>query len=290
MDPRPALERALGEPIIELELIAQSSNLVYRVATRSGKLYSLRVPHLERLSAFWCQLRDIFGHGYASKFDHAGEVGASIRAAGLDAPSLVTTVDLGSTTGYLFTWIDGESWEPDPFPDRDDVHEQLGRFLGAMHGRSFDGFGPRGELIPKERYVATANASMSAIIEEHWRHTPAINRFFEDEIAPCLPDAVARDFALIMPDISGNQFVYGEDGIAGVVDIDSYVIGPRELELTIAEWCITRPEAFRRGYEEHAQLPRFADFRRYHRFMMLVNDPNEDVNLEHALTISVHFT
>lgn len=57
-----------------------------------------------------------------------------------------------------------------------------------------------------------------------------------------------------------------------MVDLDSYVVGPRELELAMVEPCLTRPDDFRRGYEEILPLPRFEPFRAYWRFSQLIND------------------
>lgn len=62
---------------------------------------------------------------------------------------------------------------------------------------------------------------------------------------------------------------------AGVVDLDAYVIGPREWELTILEMCITQPAAFRRGYEHYLPLPSFAPFRNFYRLWSYLCDPEE---------------
>ncbi|WP_010098901.1 hypothetical protein [Ornithinibacillus scapharcae] len=54
-----------------------------------------------------------------------------------------------------------------------------------------------------------------------------------------------QTFSLIMADTSGNQFVFGVDDdqaiarINAKVDLDAYVIVPRELGLVILNECIT---------------------------------------------------
>jgi fructosamine-3-kinase len=95
-----------------------------------------------------------------------------------------------------------------------------------------------------------------------------------------------------MTDISGNQFVYDGQRISGVVDLDAYVIGPREWELSTLEMGITAPAAFRQGYECYRPLPPFAPFRRFYRFWMYLNEPGDGYDAErlaHFMQQTIHF-
>jgi aminoglycoside phosphotransferase (APT) family kinase protein len=164
----------------------------------------------------------------------------------------------------------GESWEPDEFPDRPDVHRQLGRFLAAMHERTHPGFGPvGGTLRPTTEYHDVALASARTTIDQGW---PGNRDRIVEAMAAAEPELVSSSCALVMPDISANQFLFADGRLAGVVDLDSYVIGPIELELTIAEWCLTDHGAFADGYRSVRPLPRFEPFRAFHRASMMVNE------------------
>jgi aminoglycoside phosphotransferase (APT) family kinase protein len=285
---RAAAERLLGEPVSELEQIARSSNHVFRLTTVSGARYSLRVPLLrpDRLSAYWQQLRDTFGLRYGTQLAHVGALAEWIS----NAPRLVASGPFDGTTAYVFTWVDGTAWEPDEFPDSPDVHEQLGRYLGSLHTRKLDGFGTL-EHHPFDpgQLVARANQSMATIVDSYWTHRPDVVDCFERQIAQTQPEALAGTPSPIMPDISANQFVYRDGRIAGVVDLDSYVAGPRELELATAELCLTRPDDFRRGYEEILPLPRFEPFRTYWRFWLMINDLDWAPDLTEFLTTRTYF-
>jgi aminoglycoside phosphotransferase (APT) family kinase protein len=286
---REVAERLLGEPVNEVELIARSSNHVFGLTTASGARYSLRIPLLreDRLSAYWQQLRDTFGLRYGTQLGHVGELAEWIPGA----PRLVASGPFDGTTAYVFTWVDGDAWEPDEFPDSAEVHEQLGRHLAKLHARKLDGFGTlQHQPFDARELVARANQSMATIVRSYWGHRPDVVDRFEREIVKTPPEGLAAHGpAPIMPDISGNQFVYLEDQIAGVVDLDSYVAGPPELELATAELCLTRPDDFRRGYEEVRELPRFEAFRTYWRFWLMINDLDWAPDLEEFLTAKTHF-
>ncbi|GAB3751722.1 hypothetical protein GCM10028864_28190 [Microlunatus parietis] len=262
---------------------------------QTGARYSLRVPLLrpDRLSAYWQQLRDTFGLRYGTQLGHVGPLAERIGRAGIvAAPRPVASGPFGDTTAYLFSWVDGEAWEPDEFPDSADVHEQLGRYLATLHadGSRLEGFGTlEHQPFDTGRLIARANQSMATIVDSYWTHRPDVVAFLEGQIIRTDPDALAAAPAPIMPDVSANQFVYDGARIAGVVDLDSYVAGPRELELTVAELCLTRPDDFRRGYEEILPLPRFQPFRTYWRFSQLTNDLDDQPDLTEYLTTRIHF-
>lgn len=250
----------------------------------------------DRLSAYWQQLRDTFGLRYGTQLGHVGPLAEQIGRAGIvAAPRSVASGVFGDTTAYVFTWVDGTAWEPDEFPDSPEVHEQLGRYLATLHsgGSRPDGFETFGTLehqpLDPGQLIARANRSMATIVDSYWMHRPDVVGLFERKIVQTQPGVLAGAPSPIMPDISANQFVYRDGRIAGVVDLDSYVAGPRELELAVAELCLTRPDDFRRGYEEILPLPRFEPFRTYWRFWEMINDLDRQPDLTEFLTTSTHF-
>jgi aminoglycoside phosphotransferase (APT) family kinase protein len=295
VEARSAAEQLLGEPVSEVEQIARSSNHVFRLTTVTGARYSLRVPllHPNRLSAFWQQLRDTFGLRYGTQLGHVRQLAERIDRDGIvAAPRPVASGAFGDTTAYVFTWVDGTAWEPDEFPGSADVHERLGRYLATLHASTSrpTGFGTlEHQPFDRGQLIARANQSMATIVHSYWTHRPEVVDHFERQIAKTRPEALAGPPSPIMPDISGNQFVYRDGRIAGIVDLDSYVAGPRELELTTAELCLTRPDDFRRGYEEILPLPRFEPFRTYWRFWLMINDLDWAPDLTEFLTAKTSF-
>jgi Ser/Thr protein kinase RdoA (MazF antagonist) len=290
---RTSAEKALGETVASIDFVALNSNHLYRLETASGTRYSLRIPrlHTSALSPFWQHLQDVFGLGYGTQLRNIDPILRAIDEDGLlQAPRPVAVTTVGDRPAYILSWVEGTSWEPDEFPDSGSVHERLGKYVARLHLRTYDKLGTLTEqAIDPAEFVARANSSMQRTISRFWSHRPDIRGWFERHATAIDPNVFSGNLAPIMPDISGNQFVYRDETLAGVVDLDSYVVGPRELELAVAEMCLTRPEDFRRGYESVLPLPRFAEFRAYCRFWMLVCEGAADPDVEEFLTHRVYF-
>ena len=78
-----------------------------------------------------------------------------------------------------------------------------------------------------------------------------------------VPDA----FTLIFPDLRASQFLERDGELVALVDIDSIVIGPRELDLIAAEYMLSRElvAPFVEGYTKFLPLPKLADVRELYR-------------------------
>lgn len=299
---RAGLEEAVGPGPWRLETVSSSSNFVLRADhVDGGRSVAVRVPRVvgRGASAFWDQMGVIFGLSLPPSPDRLARVAGHVSSVGgLAAPSVLGTFDLDGRRVVVTEWLEGDRWEPDELPPCDGVHADLGRFLARMHGHRFDGFGTvdGAPLRPVSTYAAVARASVDATLRRLWpsdAHGPILGAMTHVD-----DDAVASACALVMPDLSANQFLFDAvdalegrsgGGLRGVVDLDAYVVGPVELELTMAEWCVTCPDAFLAGYESVRPLPTFAPFRSFHRATMLVNEPSVAGDLERLLHDRIHF-
>lgn len=282
------LAREIDNSPWDIELVGESSNYVYRCAGASGVL-AVRTPRSDIVtpSSFWRQMREIFGLTFPPPPDQFVFAAKAASDAGLASPTLLATSDFEGRPILVTTWLAGDPWEPDEFPPSREVHLALGRFLGRMHMRSEPGFGRlAGRLRPLADYYASAIASAKTTVESAWS---GVGEGLLSVMTKGEPAKVATSCAVVMPDIAGNQFLYDETGIAGVVDLDSYVVGPVELELTIAEWALVDHGAFADGYQSVRALPRFADFRGFHRATMLINEEAPSGDLDRLLTENACF-
>jgi hypothetical protein len=288
----PLLNRVASGPW-RVDLVSTSSSFVYRADCEGrDKPVAVRVPRLTQtnLSAFWQQLTDVFGFAYPPRPDQLGWIATRIRDVGhLAAPAVLAHGAVCGRESVVTEWLLGEPWEPDQFPDDDTTCARLGDFLGRMHNEAAAGFGPiLGALSPPSEYVAVASASIEATLDRHWTEEAAAQ--IRGIVGQKRSGAnVVSDFCPVMPDISGNQFLYGDAGLAAAVDLDAYVVGPVELELTVVEWCLPRGDAFRQGYERHRPLPEFAAFRDFHRATVMVNEPALSGDVDRLLHENIHF-
>lgn len=187
-------------------------------------------------------------------------------------------IDCDIDNDYLiYEQAEGSSYEPDEFPNNYKVAYQLGQYIGYLHNISFEtcGLYPNGGTHDfKKRMIST----MEELIKKYWNDNAEVKQYFEKAKEMDIP---MDTYSLIMPDISANQFLYSHDlkNIKANVDLDAYVIGPRELELTVIEMCLSDMDPFIKGYEKYLQIPDMNICRKFYRFWMYLNDPWEKNNL-----------
>ena len=295
------LSQALHDNIACLQPIGSpySSNWVYGATTAAGRRYVVKQPKLirETMSPFWQQMDAIFGINCVYQLATVHSVSTLLQQQTLiPVPQVVhvahTAPDLAAPFVVL-TQLAGVAHEADEFPSNEALHYQLGQYIGYLHTQSYPGYGNvMTALRTKADFLTAATAAMHQTIKRFWGDRAELHHYLADLTARVDVDALFSTANLIMIDISGNQFVYDNQWISGVVDLDAYVIGPREWELSTLELCISAPAAFRLGYERYVPLPTFAPCRAFYRFWMYLNEPGDGYDAErlaHFMQQSSHF-
>lgn len=296
------LRQTLQEEIVTVEPIGvpYSSNRVYEVTTAARRRYVVKQPKQvrETISPFWQQMEAIFGINSVTQLASVRSVSERLQQQTIIPVPQVIHVEPAAPNleapFVVLTRLAGTDHEPDEFPDGEALHYQLGQYIGYLHTQSFSGYGnmQMEPLHPKTDFLAATTAMMRQTIQRFWADQVELHQYLDDLLATVDPVALFSTANLIMIDISGNQFVYDNRHISGVVDLDAYVVGPREWELSTLELGISAPDAFRQGYERYAPLPTFAPFRRFYRFWMYLNEPGDGYNAEqfaHFMQQTIHF-
>jgi len=287
------LKEKLHKDIRNFELKSKSSNQLYYFEADNNQLV-LKTPNLElsNLSPFWKQLRNIFGSDFITQTNNVTSLVKYLnRNPYIKVPEVFYS-ETEEKVFQVFQRIEGRDYEPDEFPSNEELNYQLGQYIGWMHSHRFNGYGIYSynlRLKSSTQFLEDVLASMESIIKEHWSTNEEVRNYF-DNIESVMPKEIGS-FGLIMADISANQFVYSNDfkRINSVVDIDAYVIGPINLELTVLEMCFTNCSSFKKGYEEYCKLPNFNSFRAFYRFLIYLNDPYGPPALEDFLNSNILF-
>ena len=85
---------------------------------------------------------------------------------------------------------------------------------------------------------------------------------------------------MIMVDICADQFLYNNEEIAACVDLDSYVIGPVEWELSMLKNQVLDWDSFKAGYETYLKMTDFEHFSDLFHFLMGINSYNNKCEME----------
>jgi aminoglycoside phosphotransferase (APT) family kinase protein len=78
--------------------------------------------------------------------------------------------------------------------------------------------------------------------------------------------------ALVLADIFPPQFLHEDGRIVALIDVDAYVVGPRELDFVCLEYFVDERAAqlIARGYREAGPLPALEPVRPVYRFFFWV--------------------
>ncbi|MGZ8274122.1 MAG: aminoglycoside phosphotransferase family protein [Burkholderiaceae bacterium] len=150
-----------------------------------------------------------------------------------------------------------------------DIARGIGAHLGSLHQARFDYWGvfegdqklACGEW-PSRLATALGELGQRDIPDGAKARAglPAMQR-----AAQALP--VPEAFTLVFPDLRASQFLQQDGKLVALVDIDSIVIGPRELDLIAAEYMLPRElvPPFVEGYTKFLPLPKLAGVRELYR-------------------------
>jgi aminoglycoside phosphotransferase (APT) family kinase protein len=148
---------------------------------------------------------------------------------------------------------------------------QLGDHLGRLHTADFQFWGsyPSPPDFALKDWPLRLSGSLKALA----------HRWFSDqpEVLAALPGFVSQarrlpppaSAALVLPDLRPNQFLVSDGHLSALVDIESHVLGPRELDFIALEYMLTPQTlpAFMDGYTRHLPLPNMASVRPLYRYL-----------------------
>jgi Phosphotransferase enzyme family len=190
------------------------------------------------------------------------------------------------------TSVRPESAEALEIAKNKDIAYQLGLFLSKVHTQSFDYFGnPSGEGLP----LAEFPNQLASVIQILASAPKALQDLKVQKLLPHYL-ALARAHpplqgtGLIMLDLWPIQFLLGQNRLAGLIDLEGYVIGPIGLELSFLEFWLEPLEIFKEGYlSEGAQWPDFEEQRALYRFFLYLLYDCPAMGLEACLEWEAEF-
>jgi hypothetical protein len=287
------LTEKINRSIVNLKLHSVSSNQLYFFECDNDE-FVLKIPNMQLsgLSPFWKQLRYIFGSDFITQAKNINYLVNFLCGNPYDNVPKCIFSESGESVLQIFERVSGDSYEPDEFPQDKVLNYQLGQYIGWLHSHEFSGYGVYSDSLELKNgsgLIRDVIDSMGKITDEYWNANQQVKEFYNsiDKLIPTQNEL----FSLIMPDISGNQFVYSDNlkRISAVVVLDAYVVGPINLELTVLEMCLTDHISFQEGYQQYCSLPRFDDFRRFYRFFLYLNDPWNPMELNEFMERNIFF-
>ena len=258
----------------QLNVGYENANEIWDVATERGA-YIVKIPRAvagRPRHPFWYGLYKLFGLHVYVDIESLKPLADFIHARSPLRVPFVRRVDTsGEQIPRPYTIVErvrGEQASLDG-EHAEEIARGLGEHLGSLHQARFDYWGVF-EGDPKLAPAEWPQRVADVLGELAGRDGPA-----RDKIRPRIEPlqraarglAQPDDFNLIFPDLRASQFLQQDGKLVALVDIDSIVIGPRELDLIAAEFMLRRElvEPFAAGYTKFLPLPRFGDVRELYR-------------------------
>ena len=253
-----------------------NANDTWQLYTEAGKYVvkiSRATPDHQRL--FWNGLYTVFGLDVLKSIPYRKELAEFIdRHSQLKVPQIIRTDSSGQVIPkpYVVTeFLGGEPTDLEKHQDREAVVFRLGEHLGRLHEAKMDTWGcfPQKPHYPKEQWKSRLPALLRRLTEERDGDQEVILSRVEEASRQINELADPAYFSLILPDLKPSQFKQKDGRLYALVDIESHVVGPRELDWIALEYSLTERDVrpFTAGYEKHSAAPSLAEVRQPYRLL-----------------------
>jgi len=245
---------------------------VWRAWTTRG-LCALRASRvLPPYYDFWFMLNRMYGidpqdmHALKISFWRVSEAG------GFDAPRIYRCFLRGGREHVLLQWVRGRSvqeWADTTENER----RRFAHALARQHMRTYPCFGTAADArMPAEQY----HPKMAEVLSEALRRFEHLRTLYAHPAERMLPRIASlsppRAFALSMPDNDVSQYIFPAKGKPVLVDAETIVLAPPEMDIAALRMQLTDAEfdRFCTYYEEECVLPAWNEVYDEYRFFLTV--------------------
>lgn len=246
-----------------------SSNQIH-IFSFEGKKYILKTPLMvgDNLSPFWLMMKNIFLFTFEKQNEHLNDLYDVLK----DNPHIsVAPFIVADNEAMIYEYMQGNSWDGDEFPMGTDNAYKLGKYVGYNHQIAYENCGIIGVEDVTDFYSRVL-CHMEECIHTHWNSEELIDKKVKSYFDSLKENRfVSSRYSLMMVDMCADQFLYDRENIVSCVDIDAYVIGPVEWELSFLKTQVEDWDSFRAGYETYQTMPTFEESSKLFFFLMALN-------------------
>lgn len=264
--------------IDSLEAGSVSSNEIH-FFVYDGKKYVLKTPLMvgDNLSPFWFMMKNVFHFTIEKQNAGFENVYNSLK----DNPHIcVAPFIIADEGAMIYEFMEGNCWTEDEFPKGKENAYILGQYVGYNHQISHKNCGIKG-IEDVTDFFSIALSHMEECINTHWNSDEIVDKkmraFFEKLKGRHFESS---KYSLIMVDMSADQFFFDGENIDACVDLDAYVIGPVEWELSFLRKQVRDWDRFKEGYETYQRIPPFEEMSDFFYFLMALNSYRNKCEIE----------
>lgn len=251
-------------------MFEDSTHLLWHCDTSDGDMM-LKVcqqPRIER-SGCWQLINNLFGRYLPRDLAHINDIQDKIEEQGLiQLPALISWGGQSEAfPAYVLTrFVDGVMLETSHLNDH--TIAQLAAHIASLHQ---DEYTTWGELSQPQREAKTWSEAVRQTLLNQAEFNSISSSWLNLALAE-LEQIEHTTFAPIMLDNRWDQYLFEDNRIKALVDIDAFVAGPRELELVLLEYQLDSRQAalFANVYSESLPMPDLSMVRLSYRLLLFL--------------------
>lgn len=234
----PKLISAQAEP----SLYSDSTHQLFYLQTQQGAKVLKRLNRQALHQPFWANLKALFGLDLAQHLDHQAWWSQELtQLSRLGFPKIEQLANPSDDLdGFvLMSFLSGQRGGADQV--RQAHIEQLAQHLKALQQTKFDRWGVWSASSSSSYGLPTWSQSLSEQLEKWLEITHHQAWWSEVEQAK----NIEVDYAVpTMLDLRWDQFLFDQNGISALVDLDAFVLAPPELSWVILEYLLDEQQAW----------------------------------------------
>jgi Ser/Thr protein kinase RdoA (MazF antagonist) len=271
------------EPVRNVEHLSDGyANDSWMVQT-AKRSYVVKITRTEPspVRPFWDGLYTLFGLNVHTHIEHRRTLARFIRKhSQLKVPAVTHVDDSNSSFPHpfvIYNKLPGETagFNPSSSPfDTGTLARDLGEHLGKIHRASFQFWGTYPS--PPRFKLADWPGLLSQALQKLAPHWFMDQKEVMADLVNCIEQARALpapdSASLVLPDLRGSQFLVENGHLSAIVDIESHVLGSRELDFIALEYLLAPQDipAFIEGYTPYLSIPNLTSVRQVYRYLYWV--------------------
>ncbi|MBS0287550.1 MAG: phosphotransferase [Proteobacteria bacterium] len=267
-----------------------STNEIFAVQTEQGKYIVKVIKDSHMHGVFWKGLHLLFGASHEVSIKNQDILSKHINQFGLIPAPKVYKAEKDANNPLKKPYVILEMMPGNPITSESETAEeimkspdvalQLGALLGSIHTQTFSSFGnldkqgsPLSEFPNKLAATIQTLASTKKALND-----PLVQKMLPYYISKARSMEPPKVSSLIMLDLWPSQFLEDKGHLRSLVDIESFCIGPIELELCLLELWLKKRSKFKEAYfSVNTYWPDYEETREIYRYFLylLYDCPSE---------------
>lgn len=280
-----------------------STNDVFLVNTGNGNfILKILKDVYSNCSVFWRGMSDLFEANHEATFHNLKNLSEYLNKLGVVKVPKIIKTEASFQNPIQKPYMILEFMQGKPIPHESEISNefagsadaayQLGELLSKTHAQKFNYFGNiAGKGQPLSKFPEKFKESIKKLASTRKAlQDPGIQQMLPYFLKQAEQLPAPKSTGLIMLDLWPSQFLASDYDYSALIDIESYVVGPIELELVIVELWLGKHDKFKEAYtNKGAKWPDFEEQRELYRFFLYLLYDCPELGLQACLESKAMF-